>query len=86
MGVIGWFTVIVLLSVAGFPLLLVHVIVYVEVEPGATVSDPLVALLPDHAPDAEHDVAFEDVQLKSAVSPLVIVFLFEDKFTVGFTG
>ena len=46
------FTIIDVSSVAWWPGLFVHVIVYVEVYDGDTVSPPASALLPYHAPEA----------------------------------
>jgi hypothetical protein len=45
--------------------------------------EPLAALVPDHAPEAVHAVALLDVQVNTALAPLVIVLGLADSATVG---
>jgi hypothetical protein len=45
--------------------------------------EPLTALAPDQAPDAVHEVALVDDQLKVEALPLVTVLGLAAKFTVG---
>lgn len=44
--------------------------------------DPLTALLPDQAPDAEHDVALVDDQVRVAALPLATVLGLAVRLTV----
>ena len=44
---------------------------------------PLVALLPFHAPDAVHDVAFAEVQVSTLCAPELTVVGFALRVTVG---
>ena len=48
--------------------------------------EPLTALAPDHAPEAVHEVALVDDQVKLALLPLVIVLGLAVKATVGRAG
>ncbi len=48
--------------------------------------EPLTALAPDHAPEAVHEVALVDDQVKLALLPLVIVLGLAVKATVGAGG
>jgi hypothetical protein len=45
--------------------------------------EPLIALLPDQAPDAEHDVAFTADQVRVALLPLITELGLELRLTVG---
>jgi hypothetical protein len=45
--------------------------------------EPLKALLPDQAPDAEHDVAFAALQLSVELVPFAIVLGLALRLTVG---
>ena len=45
--------------------------------------EPLTALLPDQAPEAAHEVALLDDQIKVALPPLVIVLGLTDRAAVG---
>jgi hypothetical protein len=45
--------------------------------------DPLTFLAPDHAPDALHEVALADDQLRVALAPLAMALGPTLKFTVG---
>jgi len=45
--------------------------------------EPLVALAPDHPPDAEHEVALLDDQVSVDAAPLAIVLGLAVKATVG---
>ena len=45
--------------------------------------EPLVASLPDQAPEARHDVALAEVQVTVALPPLVTVLGFALNVTVG---
>jgi hypothetical protein len=56
---------------------------YVEVADGATVLVPDVGWVPLQAPDAEHDDAFDELQVKVAVWPVVIEVGLALKLTVG---
>jgi hypothetical protein len=45
--------------------------------------EPLTGLLPDHAPDAEHDAAFAADQVRVALLPLITELGLELRLTVG---
>jgi hypothetical protein len=49
-------------------------------------ADPAVARLPDQAPEAVHDVALVDDQVRVELAPLVTLIGLADKVTVGATG
>jgi hypothetical protein len=53
----------------------VHVSVYVvvPVAEGVSAVEPLIAWLPDHAPDAVHEVAFVELHVSVVVAPSVTV-------------
>lgn len=66
------FTVTVAEAVA-LPSAPVQVSVYVAVAEGVSVTDPLVASVPDHAPDAVQDVVFVELHASVVVLPAVMV-------------
>jgi len=49
-------------------------------------SEPVVALLPDQAPEAVHEVARVDDQFRVALAPLATVLGLEVSVTVGAAG
>jgi hypothetical protein len=66
------------------PPLPVQVSAYVALAVSAPVDcDPLMALLPDQAPEAVQEVAFVDDQVKVAAAPLWTVLGAAEKLTVG---
>ena len=48
--------------------------------------EPLVALVPDHAPEAVHEVAFVADQVSVELAPLATVLGLADKVTTGAGG
>lgn len=48
--------------------------------------EPLVALVPDHAPEAVHEVAFVADQVSVELPPLATVLGLADKVTTGAGG
>jgi hypothetical protein len=63
----------------------VHVSVYVvvPVAEGVSAVEPLIAWLPDHAPDAVHEVAFVELHVSVVVAPSVMVEGVAAMVTVG---
>jgi hypothetical protein len=62
----------------------VHVSPYVALALSAPVDcEPLIALLPDHAPEAAHDVAFAALQLSVELLPLAMVLGMALKLIAG---
>ena len=57
--------------------------VYVLVDVGETDSEPLVALIPDHDPEAVQDVAFVLLQVNADDCPFVIAEGLAERETVG---
>jgi hypothetical protein len=65
----------------------VQVNVYIALAVSSLVDcEPLIGLLPDHAPEAEHDVAFAADQFNVELVPLVIVLGLALRLTEGAVG
>jgi hypothetical protein len=56
------------------------------VESAPVDCEPLTGMLPDHAPEAEHDVAFAAVQVSVELLPLITELGLARRLTVGAGG